>query len=45
MCLFVYAFVCACSHMPEDYVGSPGAGVVGDCRLPDIGAGIQIQLP
>lgn len=32
---------CKCSQKPEEGIGSPRAGVAGECELPDVGAGNQ----
>lgn len=31
--------VCKHPQMPEEGAGSPGAGAIGGCMLPDVGAG------
>lgn len=50
--LFYCVFMCACTYMcahrcPWTRRGcqTPGAGITGSCKSPDIGAGNQTQLP
>lgn len=40
MCLYALLCVQECSWKPEERVGSPGAGVIGYCELPNIGTRI-----
>lgn len=51
---FNFVFICVstiglylrvqCPQRPEDVVRSPGAGVVGDCKLSDLDAGNQVPV-
>lgn len=42
MCLYVSVWMCACVRRcpkkPEERIGSPGSGVLGNCEAPDMGA-------
>lgn len=43
MFVCVYTQECWCLHRPEVAVRSPRASIMGECRLPDMGAG-KIRL-
>lgn len=41
---FYLASACSWLQKPEVQLGSPGAGTIGDCELPDISAGNQTPV-
>lgn len=36
---YTHTCVCVCPQRPEEDIRSPGAGVMSDCELSDVGAG------